>query len=161
MRDSVTNSHFTRILDLEQELEKVRDELDAERAIRRESEPHYMVQSLQRQVGTIDFVQDLVQSSEDAQDALESILADTRTCLEEEQIAQTQARDELDLLYAYIQSLIDSTTGRPHDIVRLWRAMEDRLDALIKTRAEIEALHLWVSILQVENKAMQTEMDCM
>ena len=89
MRDSVTNSHFTRILDLEQELEEVRDELDAERAIRRESEPHYMVQSLQRQVGTIDFVQDLVQSSEDAQDALESILADTRTCLEEEQIAQT------------------------------------------------------------------------
>jgi hypothetical protein len=48
--DLVTSSHFTRILDLEQELEEVRDELDVERAAKPESEPHYMVQTLQRQV---------------------------------------------------------------------------------------------------------------
>ena len=48
--DLVTSSHFTRILDLEQELEEVRDELDVERAAKRESEPYYIVQTLQRQV---------------------------------------------------------------------------------------------------------------
>ncbi|GMY39109.1 hypothetical protein FCV25MIE_34353 [Fagus crenata] len=48
--DLVTSSHFTRILDLEQELEEVRDELDVERASKRESKPHYIVQTLQRQV---------------------------------------------------------------------------------------------------------------
>ena len=50
LRDLVTSSHFTRILDLEQELEEVRDELDVERAAKRESEPYYIVQTLQRQV---------------------------------------------------------------------------------------------------------------
>jgi chromosome segregation ATPase len=172
MRDSATSDYISRILDLEQELEEVQDELDAERTARRESEPHYMVQCLQRQVarhelerertqldmltlqgrvsdleGTVDFVQDLLQSSEAARDALESTLADTRTRLEEKQIAWTQARDELDLLRAYTKSLINSSTGRPHDIVRLQRLVEARDDALIETRVEIEALHLRVSIL--------------
>ncbi|GMY23882.1 hypothetical protein FCV25MIE_19123, partial [Fagus crenata] len=93
LQDSATSDYLSRILDLEQELDRVRDELDAERATRRESEPHYMVLRLQRQVtrhehkrertqldiltlerrvsdleGTIDFVQDLLQSSEAAQD---------------------------------------------------------------------------------------------
>ena len=67
--------------------------------------------------------------------------------MEEEQIAWTQARDELDLLRDYTKSLIDSSTGHPHDIVRLQRSVEARDDALIKTHAEIEALHLRVSIL--------------
>ena len=172
MRDSTTSNYLSCILDLEQELEEVQDEFDAERTARRESEPHYMVQRLQRQVarheyerertqldlltlkgrvsdleGTVDFVQDLLQSSEATQDALESTLADTRTRLEEEQIAWTQARDELDLLRDYTKSLIDSSTGHPHDIVRLQRSVEARDDALIKTHAEIEALHLRVSIL--------------
>jgi tRNA(Ile)-lysidine synthase TilS/MesJ len=96
------------------ELEEVRDELDVERAAKWESEPHYLVQRLQRQVarhelerestqldmltlqgrspdleGTIDFIQDLLQFSEAARDALESTLADTRTRLDEEQIART------------------------------------------------------------------------
>ena len=42
LRDLAT-SDLSRILDLEQELEEVRDELDAERAARQESKPHYMV----------------------------------------------------------------------------------------------------------------------
>uniref|UniRef100_A0A2N9F0L4 DUF7745 domain-containing protein n=1 Tax=Fagus sylvatica TaxID=28930 RepID=A0A2N9F0L4_FAGSY len=43
LRDLATSDYLSRILDLEQELEEVRDELDAERAARQESEPHYMV----------------------------------------------------------------------------------------------------------------------
>ncbi|GMY05851.1 hypothetical protein FCV25MIE_01090 [Fagus crenata] len=42
MRDSATSDYLSRILDLEQELEEVQDELDAERPARRESKPHYM-----------------------------------------------------------------------------------------------------------------------
>jgi hypothetical protein len=44
LRDLATSDYLSRILDLEQELEEVRDELDVERASRQESEPHYMVQ---------------------------------------------------------------------------------------------------------------------
>ena len=67
--------------------------------------------------GTVDFVQDLLQSSKAARDALGSSLTDTQVRLKEEQIARTQARDELDLLHAYTQSLMDSSTGRPYDMV--------------------------------------------
>ena len=44
-------------------------------------------------------------------------MIDTQARLKEEKIARTQARDELDLLRAYTQSLMDSSTDRPHDIV--------------------------------------------
>ena len=111
--------------------------------------------------GTVDFVQDLLQSSEDAWDALESTLADTRTRLEEEQIARTQARNELDLLCAYTQSLIDSSIGCPHDVVRLQRVVEARDEALVDTYAKIKALRLQVSILQADSEVMQTEMEYM
>jgi hypothetical protein len=50
LHDLVTKSQFTYILELERELEEVRDELRVDRAIQRESEPYYMVQSLKRQV---------------------------------------------------------------------------------------------------------------
>ena len=43
LRDLATSDYLSRILDLEQELEEVRDELDTERAARQESKPHYMV----------------------------------------------------------------------------------------------------------------------
>uniref|UniRef100_A0A2N9ECG0 DUF7745 domain-containing protein n=1 Tax=Fagus sylvatica TaxID=28930 RepID=A0A2N9ECG0_FAGSY len=102
------DDYLSRILDLEQELDEVQEELDAEKAVMQESEPHYMVQQLQRQVtrhererertqldvltlegrvfdleGTIEFVQDLLQSSEAARDALGSSLTDTQARLEE------------------------------------------------------------------------------
>uniref|UniRef100_A0A2N9ENJ9 Uncharacterized protein n=1 Tax=Fagus sylvatica TaxID=28930 RepID=A0A2N9ENJ9_FAGSY len=101
-------------------LEEVRDELRVDRAVQRESEPYYMVQSLKRQ-GTVDFVLDLLQSSEDAGGTLESTLADTQTRMEEEQLVWTPTRDELDLLLSYTQSLIDSSIVHPHDIVCLRR----------------------------------------
>ena len=82
----------------------------------------------------------MLQSSEDARDALKSTLIDTHTRLDEEQITRTQARNELDLLCAYTQCLIDSSTGRSHDIVQLQRAVEARDEELIDTHAEIEAL---------------------
>uniref|UniRef100_A0A2N9F1V6 Reverse transcriptase domain-containing protein n=1 Tax=Fagus sylvatica TaxID=28930 RepID=A0A2N9F1V6_FAGSY len=98
-------------------------------------------------------------SSEAARDALGSSLTDTQACLEEEQIALTQARDELDLLNAYTQSLMDSSIGRPHDMVRVQRAVEARDDALTETHAEMEALLLRINILQADCEIMQTEMD--
>jgi hypothetical protein len=76
--------------------------------------------------GTVDFVLDLLQSSEDAGGTLESTLADTQTRMEEEQLVWTPTRDELDLLLSYTQSLIDSSIVHPHDIVCLWRVMETR-----------------------------------
>ncbi|GMY08846.1 hypothetical protein FCV25MIE_04085 [Fagus crenata] len=101
LHDLVTKSQFTHILDLELELEEVRDELRVDKAVQRESEPYYMVQSLKRQVawdetekGTVDFVLDLLQSSKDAGGTLKSTLADTQTRMEEEQLARTPTRDE-------------------------------------------------------------------
>lgn len=76
--------------------------------------------------GTVDFVLDLLQSSEDAGGTLKSTLADTQTRMEEEQLARTPTRDELDLLLSYTQYLIDSSTVHPHDIVCLQRVMETR-----------------------------------
>ncbi|GMY20354.1 hypothetical protein FCV25MIE_15593 [Fagus crenata] len=58
------------------------------------------------------------------------------------------------------KSLIDSSIGHPHDIVRLQKAVEARDEAFIDTRAKIEALRLQVSILQANSEVMQTEMDC-
>uniref|UniRef100_A0A2N9I0K5 Uncharacterized protein n=1 Tax=Fagus sylvatica TaxID=28930 RepID=A0A2N9I0K5_FAGSY len=134
------SDYLFRILNLKQKLDEVREELNAERAVRREFKPHYM-------------------SSEAARDALGSSLTDTQACLEEEQIALTQARDELDLLNAYTQSLMDSSIGRPHDMVRVQRAVEARDDALTETHAEMEALLLRINILQADCEIMQTEMD--
>jgi hypothetical protein len=48
LRDSATNDYLFRILNLKQKLDEVREELNAERAVRREFKPHYMVQRLQR-----------------------------------------------------------------------------------------------------------------
>uniref|UniRef100_A0A2N9FA29 Aminotransferase-like plant mobile domain-containing protein n=1 Tax=Fagus sylvatica TaxID=28930 RepID=A0A2N9FA29_FAGSY len=68
-------------------------------------------------------------------------------------------QDELDSLRSYTQALVDPTTGRPHDIVALRRALDESEAALTSARTSIGAMRVQISVLQGDNGVLQTELD--
>ena len=51
------------------------------------------------------------------------------------------------------------STGRPLDIVALWRALDESEAALTSARTSIRAIRVQISILQGDNGVLQTEVD--
>uniref|UniRef100_A0A2N9GNT2 DUF7745 domain-containing protein n=1 Tax=Fagus sylvatica TaxID=28930 RepID=A0A2N9GNT2_FAGSY len=97
--------------------------------------------------------------SEAAKDHMEQTLAETQGQLETEQVERTRVQDELDSLRSYTQALVDPSTGRPHDIVALRRALDESEAALTSARTSIGAMRVQISVLQGDNGVLQTEVD--
>uniref|UniRef100_A0A2N9ISA0 Aminotransferase-like plant mobile domain-containing protein n=1 Tax=Fagus sylvatica TaxID=28930 RepID=A0A2N9ISA0_FAGSY len=77
-----------------------------------------------------DFIREQLEISEAAKDHMEETLTETQGQLETEQVERTRVQDELDSLRSYTQALVDPSTGRPHDIVALRRALDESEAAL-------------------------------
>ncbi len=89
-----------------------------------------------------DFTREQLEISEVAKDHLEQTLAETQGQLEIEQMERTRVQDELDSLRSYTQALVDPSTGRPHDIVALRRALDESEVALTSARISIGAMRV-------------------
>uniref|UniRef100_A0A2N9EZZ7 DUF7745 domain-containing protein n=1 Tax=Fagus sylvatica TaxID=28930 RepID=A0A2N9EZZ7_FAGSY len=87
-----------------------------------------------------DFTREQLEISEAAKDHLEQTLAETQGQLETEQVERTRVQDELDSLHSYTQALVDPSTGRPHDIVALRRALDESEAALTSARTSMGAM---------------------
>uniref|UniRef100_A0A2N9ET41 Uncharacterized protein n=1 Tax=Fagus sylvatica TaxID=28930 RepID=A0A2N9ET41_FAGSY len=74
-------------------------------------------------------------------------LTETQGQLETEQVERTRVQDELDSLRSYTQALVDPSTGRPHDIVALRRALDESEAALTSARTSIGAMRVQISVL--------------
>ena len=72
---------------------------------------------------------------------------------------RTRVQDELDSLHSYTQSLVDPSTGRPHDIVALRRALDKSEIALTAARTSVGAIRVQISVLQSDNGVLQAEVD--
>uniref|UniRef100_A0A2N9EGD8 DUF7745 domain-containing protein n=1 Tax=Fagus sylvatica TaxID=28930 RepID=A0A2N9EGD8_FAGSY len=58
-----------------------------------------------------------------------------------------------------LEALVDPSTGRPHDIVALRRALDESEVALTSARTSIGAMRVQISVLQGDNGVLQTEVD--
>jgi hypothetical protein len=186
LRASASASQSERVADLERELEETRAELASlclvrasereESAARVESMRSTLHHSnaavanlrrdLEAQRGNVstlramnDFIREQLEISEVVKDHLEQTLAETQGQLETEQVERTRVQDELDSLCSYTQALVDPSTGRPHDIVALWRALDESEVALTAARTSIGVMRVQISVLQGDNGVLQDEVD--
>jgi chromosome segregation ATPase len=106
-----------------------------------------------------DFIHEQLEISEAAKDHMEETLTETQGQLETEQVERTRVQDELDSLRSYTQALVNPTTGHPHDIVALRRALDESEAALTSARTSIGAMRVQISVLQGDNGVLQTELD--
>ena len=74
-------------------------------------------------------------------------MAKTQGQLETEQVERTRVQDELDSLRSYTQALVDPSTGRPHDIVALRRALDESEAALTSARTSMGVMWVQISVL--------------
>uniref|UniRef100_A0A2N9GX88 Uncharacterized protein n=1 Tax=Fagus sylvatica TaxID=28930 RepID=A0A2N9GX88_FAGSY len=81
-----------------------------------------------------DFIREQLEISEAAKDHMEETLTETQGQLETKQVERTRVQDELDSLRSYTQALVDPSTGRPHDIVALRRALDE-------SETEVDLVH--------------------
>uniref|UniRef100_A0A2N9GYF9 DUF7745 domain-containing protein n=1 Tax=Fagus sylvatica TaxID=28930 RepID=A0A2N9GYF9_FAGSY len=58
-----------------------------------------------------------------------------------------------------LETLVDPSTGRPHDIVALQRALDESEVALTSTRTSIGVMRVQISVLQGDNGVLQAEVD--
>ena len=106
-----------------------------------------------------DFISEQLEIFEAAKDHLEQTLAETKGQLETEQVERTRVQDELDSLRSYTQALVDPSTGRPYDIITLWRALDESKAALTTARTSMGAMRVQISVLQGDNGVFQAEVD--
>jgi hypothetical protein len=106
-----------------------------------------------------DFIREQLEIFEAAKDHMEETLTETQGQLETEQVERTRVQDELDSLRSYTQALVDLSTGHPHDIVALRRALDEREVALTSARTSMGAMQVQISVLQGDNGVLQTEVD--
>uniref|UniRef100_A0A2N9FX93 Uncharacterized protein n=1 Tax=Fagus sylvatica TaxID=28930 RepID=A0A2N9FX93_FAGSY len=105
-----------------------------------------------------DFIREQLEISKAAKDHLEQTLAETQGQLKTEQVERTQVQDELDSLHSYTQALVDPSTGRPHDIVALRRALDESEATLTSARTSIGAMRGFpvVTALHQVNQVMDS-----
>jgi ribosome maturation protein Sdo1 len=89
-----------------------------------------------------DFIREQLEISEGAKDHLEQALTGAQEQLEAEQVERTRVQDELDCLRSYTQAWVDPSTGRPHDIVALQRALDESEASLTVARTSIGAMRV-------------------
>ena len=106
-----------------------------------------------------DFISEQLEISEGATDHLEQTLAEIQERLETEQVERTRVQDELDSLRSYTQALVDPSTGCPHDIVALRRALDESEAALTAACTSIGVMRVQISVLQGDNAVLLTEVD--
>uniref|UniRef100_A0A2N9I882 Aminotransferase-like plant mobile domain-containing protein n=1 Tax=Fagus sylvatica TaxID=28930 RepID=A0A2N9I882_FAGSY len=154
LRVSAPTGQPGRVADLERELEEARAELAALHLAR--------VSEREESAARVDLCRVpciILEISEGAKDHLEQALAETQGQLEAEQVERTRVQDELDSLRSYTQALVDPSTGRPHDIVALQRALDESEASLTATRTSIGAMRVQISVLQGDNAVLLTEVD--
>ena len=93
-----------------------------------------------------DFLHEQLEISEGTKDHLEQSLTNVQGQLEAKQVERTQVQDELDSLHSYTQALVDPFTGRPHDIVYLWRSLDENEATLSTARTSIGTMRLQISV---------------
>jgi hypothetical protein len=74
-------------------------------------------------------------------------------------VERTHVQDELDSLRSYTQALVDLSTGCPHDIVDLRRALDESEASLTAARTSLGAMRVQISVLQGDNAVLLTEVD--
>uniref|UniRef100_A0A2N9I9N2 DUF7745 domain-containing protein n=1 Tax=Fagus sylvatica TaxID=28930 RepID=A0A2N9I9N2_FAGSY len=133
LRASAFTGQSERVAVLERELEEARAELSSLR-LARASEREESATRVESMRSTLHHsnaaVANLRRDLEAAKDHLEQTLAETQGQLETEQVERTRVQDELDSLRSYTQALVDPSTGHPHDIVALRRALDESEAAL-------------------------------
>uniref|UniRef100_A0A2N9ERJ6 DUF7745 domain-containing protein n=1 Tax=Fagus sylvatica TaxID=28930 RepID=A0A2N9ERJ6_FAGSY len=163
LRASAPTGQSERVAVLERELEEARTELSSLRLARasereesaarvesmRSTLHHNSVavanlrRDLEVQRGNVstlrtmnDFIREQLEISEAAKDHMEETLTETLGA-----------------------ALVDPSTGRPHDIVALQRALDESEAALTSARTSIGAMRVQISVLQGDNGVLQTEVD--
>jgi chromosome segregation ATPase len=106
-----------------------------------------------------DFIREQLEISEGAKEHLEQALTEAQEQVETEQVERTRVQDELDSLRSYTQALVDPSTGRPHDIVALRRALDESEASLTSACTSIGAMRVQISVLQGDNGVLQTKVD--
>ena len=86
-------------------------------------------------------------------------MAEIRERLGTEQVERTRVQDELDSLRSYTQALVNPSTGCPHDILALRRALDESEAALTAARTSIGVMRVQISVLQGDNAVLLTEVD--
>uniref|UniRef100_A0A2N9HTD7 Uncharacterized protein n=1 Tax=Fagus sylvatica TaxID=28930 RepID=A0A2N9HTD7_FAGSY len=142
-----------RVADLERELEEARAELAALH-LARVSEREESADRVESMRSTLHHSNAALEISEGAKDHLEQALAETQGQLEAKQVERTRVQDELDSLRSYTQALVDPSTGHPHDIVALQRALDESEASLTTTRTSIGAMRVQISVLQGDNAGL-------
>ena len=89
-----------------------------------------------------DFIREQLEIFEAAKDHMEETLTETQGQLETEQVERTRVQDELDSLRSYTQALVDPSTGCPHDIVALRRALDESEAALTSACTSMGAMRV-------------------
>uniref|UniRef100_A0A2N9H9R8 DUF7745 domain-containing protein n=1 Tax=Fagus sylvatica TaxID=28930 RepID=A0A2N9H9R8_FAGSY len=133
LRVSASTGQSGRVAVLERELEEARAELSSLR-LAKASEKEESAARVESMRSTLHHnsvaVANLRRDLEAAKDHMEETLTETQGQLETEQVERTRVQDELDSLRSYTQALVDLSTGHPHDIVALRRALDEREVAL-------------------------------
>uniref|UniRef100_A0A2N9HC70 DUF7745 domain-containing protein n=1 Tax=Fagus sylvatica TaxID=28930 RepID=A0A2N9HC70_FAGSY len=139
-RVSAPTGQSERVADLERELEEARAELASLR-LTKASDREESIAHVESMRSTL-HQSNALKISEGATDHLEQTLAETREQLETKQVERTRVQDELDSLRSYTQALVNPSTGRPHDIVTLQRALDESEASLTAARTSIEAMRV-------------------
>jgi hypothetical protein len=74
-------------------------------------------------------------------------------------VERTWVQDEIDSLHSYTQALVNPSTGHPHDILALRRALDESEAALTATRTSMGAMRVQINVLQGDNALLLTEVD--
>ena len=106
-----------------------------------------------------DFIREQLEIFEAVKDHMGQTLAEIQGQLETKQVERTRVQDELDSLRSYTQALVNPSTGRPHDIVALRRALDESEAALATARTSMGAMQVQISVLQGDNGVLQAEVD--
>uniref|UniRef100_A0A2N9HXW5 DUF7745 domain-containing protein n=1 Tax=Fagus sylvatica TaxID=28930 RepID=A0A2N9HXW5_FAGSY len=186
LRASAPTGQSERVAVLERELEEARTELSSLRLARASEREEFAARvefmrstlhhnsvavanlrcDLEVQRGNVstlrtmnDFIREQLEISEAAKDHMEETLTETQGQLETEQVERTRVQDELDSLRSYTQALVDPSTGRPHDIVALRRALDESEAALTSARTFMGAMRVQIRVFQGDNGVLQTEVD--
>uniref|UniRef100_A0A2N9HXX2 DUF7745 domain-containing protein n=1 Tax=Fagus sylvatica TaxID=28930 RepID=A0A2N9HXX2_FAGSY len=159
LRASPPTGQSGRVAVLERELEEARTELSS-LCLARASEREESAARVESMRSTLHHNSVAVANlRHDLEDHMEETLTETQGQLETEQVERTRVQDELDSLRSYTQALVDPSTGRPHDIVALQRALDESEAALTSARTSMGAIRVQISILQGDNGVLQTEVD--
>uniref|UniRef100_A0A2N9FQT2 Uncharacterized protein n=1 Tax=Fagus sylvatica TaxID=28930 RepID=A0A2N9FQT2_FAGSY len=154
LRALASTGQSERVAVLERELEEARAELASLRLVR--------TSEREESAARVESMRSTLHHSNAAVANLHrdlETLAETQGQLETKQVERTRVQDELDSLRSYTQALVDPSTSRPHDIVAVWRALDESEAALTAARTSMGVMRVQINVLQGDNGVLQVKVD--